>query len=241
LLFIYPQKVCVRIVVCVKRNLLTDTYIWNMDHYQETFNIWNKLAARYQAMFMDLDIYHHSYDYFCGQLGETAKVLELGCGPGNITRYLLQQRPSWQVLATDVAPAMVELAAAANPSAECRVLDCREVAHLPVTFNGIVIGFCMPYLTETDNRQLMRDCFGLLEDAGLLYLSFVPGAQDRSGYQTGSSGDRLYFHYYPLEVVQEMLLQAGFVLLQDFSIAFQRSGGEVETHMVLVAQKKTLG
>ncbi|RAJ77543.1 methyltransferase family protein [Chitinophaga dinghuensis] len=212
-----------------------------MDHYQETFNTWNKLAARYQAMFMDMDIYHRTYDYFCSVLGERARVLELGCGPGNITRYLLQQRPDWQLLATDVAPAMVELAAAANPGAECRVLDCRDVAQLEATYNGIVIGFCIPYLTEKDNRQLMQDCYGLLEDGGLLYLSFVPGMQEQSGFQTGSSGDRIYFHYYPLEVVQELLLQAGFVLLEDFSIAFQRSGGAGEVHMVIVAQKQSLG
>jgi len=43
-------------------------------------------------------------------LNEQAKVLELACGPGNITKCLLSKRPDLEILATDIAPNILELA-----------------------------------------------------------------------------------------------------------------------------------
>ncbi|MBD3580922.1 hypothetical protein [Flavobacterium selenitireducens] len=43
-------------------------------------------ALLYQTKYMDLDLYDDTYDAFLAELPHGAKLLELGCGPGNITR-----------------------------------------------------------------------------------------------------------------------------------------------------------
>jgi 16S rRNA A1518/A1519 N6-dimethyltransferase RsmA/KsgA/DIM1 with predicted DNA glycosylase/AP lyase activity len=61
-----------------------------MDSYQETFETWDKVALLYQEKFMNLDIYNGTYDFFCNLFSMTKpRVLEIGCGPGNITKYIL--------------------------------------------------------------------------------------------------------------------------------------------------------
>jgi ubiquinone/menaquinone biosynthesis C-methylase UbiE len=61
-----------------------------MDKYERTIKTWDKLAEKYQDVFMDLSLYDDSYDAFCALLQKKdATILELGCGPGNITKYLL--------------------------------------------------------------------------------------------------------------------------------------------------------
>lgn len=63
----------------------------NDNHNIETLATWNKVAKAYQDKFMDLDIYNTSYISFIKALNHKAsKVLELGCGPGNITAFLGQ-------------------------------------------------------------------------------------------------------------------------------------------------------
>ena len=58
-----------------------------MDRYKETFETWNKMASLYQERFMDLDLYNETYDFICNAVvKEKAKILEIGCGPGNISR-----------------------------------------------------------------------------------------------------------------------------------------------------------
>ena len=82
-----------------------------MDKYKETFETWNKIALLYQEKFMDLDLYNDTYDFICNSiLKVNSKILEIGCGPGNITKYLLCKRPDFDILGIDIADKMVELA-----------------------------------------------------------------------------------------------------------------------------------
>jgi 16S rRNA A1518/A1519 N6-dimethyltransferase RsmA/KsgA/DIM1 with predicted DNA glycosylase/AP lyase activity len=66
-----------------------------MNRHQETAATWNKLASLYQDKFMDLDFYNESYDIVSDLLIQAkASLLEIGCGPGNISRYLYQSGPT---------------------------------------------------------------------------------------------------------------------------------------------------
>ncbi len=209
-----------------------------MDPYQETFNTWNKIAGLYEEKFMDLDIYNASYDAFCELLNQTTpKVLELGCGPGNITRYVLAKKPEIILDACDVAPNMVALASKNNPGATVFELDVRNLSQLKKKYNAILCGFCVPYLAPNDCEQLLKDCRKLLVSEGLLYLSYVNGKQEASGFQTGSSGDRAYFYYHEKETLESILKQNSFHVVRNFEIVYSRKEGQVEVHSALIAKK----
>ena len=144
---------------------------------------------------------------------DKAKILEIGCGPGNITNYLLSKRPDFEILGTDIAPNMIELAKKNNPKASFTIMDCRQIDQLKTTYNGIVGGFCLPYLSDLDAAKLVTDCSNLLSENGLIYLSFVEGNPDKSDYQVSSSGDRVYFHFYQLDSIKKLLTDNNFCLL----------------------------
>jgi trans-aconitate methyltransferase len=89
-----------------------------MDRYKETFETWNKVASLYQDKFMNLDLYNETYDFICNSMvKDKSRLLEIGCGPGNISKYLLNKRPDYTIFGIDVAPNMVELATKNNPTA----------------------------------------------------------------------------------------------------------------------------
>jgi cyclopropane fatty-acyl-phospholipid synthase-like methyltransferase len=208
-----------------------------MDQYQETFETWDKLAQLYQDKFMDLDNYNASYDFICNTLSEAqTKVLEIGCGPGNITKYLLNKRPDLKVLATDVAPNMVALAKANNPSAEFAVLDSRQLHEIKTKYDALLAGFCIPYLSTEDCKKLIADASVLINQNGLLYLSFVEGDPQHSGFQTGSSGDRAYFYFHDLNTIEKLCTDRHFKTLQIFKIPYTKSNQSTEVHTVLIAQ-----
>ena len=159
-----------------------------MSRYQNNIQTWNTLADAYQQKFMDLDLYNDTYNRFLELLPKPdARIFEIGCGPGNITRYLLAQNPALQITATDVAPAMLQLAKNNAPEANFMLLDARETSTVKEQFDGIVCGFCLPYLAKEDCRKLIADCARLLPAEGIFYLSTLEGNYQRSGYQTGSN------------------------------------------------------
>jgi 2-polyprenyl-3-methyl-5-hydroxy-6-metoxy-1,4-benzoquinol methylase len=212
-----------------------------MDIYKETAATWNKIALLYQDKFMQLDIYNETYDFFCNSISKNEPaILEIGCGPGNITKFLLSKRPDFQIDGIDIAPNMVALAKINNPSAEFKVMDSRKINELHKKYEGIVCGFCLPYLSEADCLKLIIDCNDLLTDSGALYISFVEGDQNKSGYQVGSSDDRIYFYYYQLDKLNKLLIENGFEKTKIFNVPYEKADQRTEMHTILIAKKKHL-
>lgn len=210
-----------------------------MDRYTETFETWNKIAALYQDKFMDLNLYNDTYDYICSSLDKAnPKILEIGCGPGNITKYLLSKRPDFDVFGIDIAPNMIELASKSNPIASFAVMDSRQIDQIKTKYDGIICGFCLPYLSPSDSQKLISDCYNLLNKNGLIYMSFVEDAPSKSGFQVGSSGDRIYFYFYTLDDLKTQFVSNQFEELQIFKVEYKKSETEIDIHTILTAKKK---
>lgn len=209
-----------------------------MDKYRETFETWNKLASLYQEKFMLLDIYNESYDYICESVTKpNARILDVGCGPGNITKYLLSKRPDFNILGIDMAPNMIKLAQENIPNASFRVMNIDKIPDLDTKFDSIVCGFCIPYLSEDECNTLILDAKELLHMGGYLYLSFVEGEPALSGFKTGSTGDRTFFYYHKLIKIQEQLILSGFGDIKIFKVGFNRSEADHEEHTIVIAKK----
>ena len=139
---------------------------------QQSFLVFNDLAEVYQERFMDQSAYHDGFDLFCAQLPQVApRLLDVACGPGNISKYLLEKCPDAQLLGIDLAPNMLQLAAQNNPQARFQELDAREIHSLQGPFEGIVCGFCLPYLSREATEKLISDTAGLLVPGGVAYFS----------------------------------------------------------------------
>ena len=209
-----------------------------MDRYRITFQTWNKIASQYQDKFMDLDLYNDTYDLFCQQMENTnPKILEIGCGPGNITKYMLSKRPDFNIQGIDIAPNMIELASKNNPKANFTVMDSRQISKLKTKFDAIICGFCLPYLSSLDTINLIKDCTNLLTVGGTLYLSFVEGDYMNSGYLTGSSGDKTYFYYHSLANLDKDLAKNNFKIINLVNIKYPKNDGLEETHSIIIANK----
>lgn len=210
-----------------------------MDRYKETFLTWNKVASQYQDKFMNLDLYNKTYDFICNSISkDKARVLEVGCGPGNITRYLLSKRHDFKIFGIDIAPNMIELARNNNPNAVFEIMDIRLINKLENKYDGIICGFCLPYLSESDTTKLISDSYNLLNEDGMIYLSFVDGDPNKSGFQIGSKGDRSYFFYHSSGQLKNKLSARKFDEFKIFEVEYKKSEKETEIHTILTARKK---
>ncbi|MCO4293034.1 class I SAM-dependent methyltransferase [Solitalea sp. MAHUQ-68] len=209
-----------------------------MDRYQITFETYNKIAALYEQKFMNLDLYNDTYDTFCKLVNKpNAAVLEIGCGPGNITKYLLSKMPDFKLTGIDVAPNMIELAKKNNPSADFRVMDCREINQLKEEYNAIICGFCMPYLSKEDCAKLIKDCSALLRSNDIFYFSIVEDDYNKSGFESNSKGDKIFFYYHQLDYLQAFLSENHFVTETTFRKDYPKGDGTNSCHLIVIARK----
>src|SRR6266481_59804 len=142
-----------------------------MDHCAISASTFHKFADLYRDKYMDLTMYDDSYREFCELLRRgRARVLDAACGPGNVSRYLIAQRPDLDLLGIDLAPRMVELARESVPSAHFAVHDCRHMAGLQRRFDGIICAFGLPYLSRGEATAFITAAGQALEPGGALYL-----------------------------------------------------------------------
>ena len=210
-----------------------------MEEPDITHKTWDNLASIYQDKFMDVDLYDDTYDVFCGLIKKSnAKIFEIGCGPGNITKYILSKRPNFKINAVDVAPNMIKLAKDNNPTANFEIMDCREIDKLTEKFDAIICGFCMPYLSKEDSIKLIKDCSFLLNKKGILYFSTIEDDYNKSDYETSSCGQhKLYVYYHQEDYLNEALTKNNFAEVKIKRKNYSKSNGTASTHMIFIAQK----
>ncbi|CAM1365137.1 Trans-aconitate 2-methyltransferase [Tenacibaculum sediminilitoris] len=204
---------------------------------QNTVDVYNKIAQAYQDKFMEATVYHHSYNALVNHIKPShKKVLDVACGPGNITKYLLKKNPNLSVLGTDAAEKMVSLAKQNNPKASFNVLDCRDITSLQQGFDIIIFGFCFPYLTKEDALKLIKDAATMLHPNGLLYISTMIGNYKKDSRITASSDGKnsMFIHYHEPEYLIEALEEQEFKILENYTKLYQEGG---DTDLFLIAKK----
>lgn len=210
-----------------------------MNKTQIAVGIFNKYAEQYQTRFMNVDMYGATFNFFCDAIKkQNASVLELACGPGNITKYLLNKRSDLNIFGIDLAPNMIRLARENNPSAEFKVMDCRDIASLNKTYDAIMCGFCLPYMSMQDTQQLIANCSALLNNNGILYLSTMEDNYSNSGIRKGSQGDEIFMHFYLESDLAPALFNNHFEIKLTDRVKTEMTDGSVVTDLIIIAQKK---
>ncbi|ABI38845.1 hypothetical protein Shewmr4_1771 [Shewanella sp. MR-4] len=91
------------------------------DHNQVTVATFDKYAKQYQDKYLEFAPYTQTYESLLGYLTEHSRLLDISCGPGNISRYLVAKEPRLTVFGIDLAPQMIALAKQNIPSGHFEV------------------------------------------------------------------------------------------------------------------------
>ncbi|BCV66332.1 SAM-dependent methyltransferase [Shewanella carassii] len=148
------------------------------------------------------------------------------------------------LLETDAVQAIAPLDVSENTAAPVSIgvsdgsntLDDLEDLDTPEGFDAILLLFVTPYLERQDVMALLQDCRALLNDGGLLYLASMEDDYQESGYQSSSSGDRVFIHYYPEVFFVSELAAAGFELIDSLRKPYLEQGEVKATDLFLYAK-----
>lgn len=209
----------------------------NTTNNQKAVDLFNKLADSYQQRFFSVDHYKESLDIFLSHLGDYSSVLDVACGPGNISHFLLTQKPNLKLLGIDLAPNMIDFARINNPNAAFKVHDAMEIDQLDSIFDAIVIGFLFPYLSMDQVELFIQKVYQKLTDNGIIYLSTMEDLYENSRLKASSTGEQLMMHYYEATFLIQLLERIGFQVISKHAQPFSTSETESDTDLILIARK----
>jgi SAM-dependent methyltransferase len=210
-----------------------------MNNQQHTVSIYNQYVQAYMNKFMDFGLYHDTFDCLINKLPKNATLLELGCGPGNVVRYLLLKRPDLQITGIDLAPEMIRQAETINPGATFRVLDIRVAGSIQEKFDAVAATFCLPYLSADDLDLFFFNLRNLTRDNGIIYVSCMEGPPERSGYEKTSftGDDELYITYYERDAIESRMVKNGFRIETLFTKEYPEADGSITIDLIYIARK----
>jgi len=213
-----------------------------MDKYELSVKRFDEFASEYAGRFANIDAYRKHIDQFCARLSSPSPaILELACGPANVTSYLKQRFPDSGIVALDLSPRMIAIARQVVKGVDFRIMDVREIHSLDLQFDAIMCSFCLPFLSKDDTDKLIADCAAKLKENGILYISTMEGDESRAGFEsTCFSGDaKVYFNYHLQDDLERALTANGFSVAYAVRQDYGEPNGSTTVDLILVAEKQT--
>lgn len=209
----------------------------NTTNNKKAVDLFNKLADSYQERFLSVEAYSESFHALLSILDKNSRILDVACGPGNISRFLLNERPDLDILGIDLAPNMIEWAKRNNPTATFIVQDAQKIDQLTETFDAIIVGFLFPYFTMTQVREFIEKAHKILSKDGIIYISTMEDRYENSRFRSSSTGDQLLMHYYEASDLIEILEMYRFQTVFEKRQLFSTDLPESDTDLMLIARK----
>jgi ubiquinone/menaquinone biosynthesis C-methylase UbiE len=165
-----------------------------MDKKQtDTIKAYNNSAKYFMEKIGSIKNYDETYDYLAEKLRENDNVLDLACGPAQISKHI-KEKLNVNIFGVDLSHEMLKLAQNNIPDGvfyEDSIITFKT----NVLYDAIITGFGIPYLDIGQAEQCIQNSISLLKENGYIYLSFMEG--DKQGYEkTSFGGNNLFYTYY---------------------------------------------
>lgn len=134
-------------------------------------------------------------------------VLEVGCGTGQITGWLVERVRPGRVLAVDFAPAMLERARALGVHAEFELLDICAAGPADRVFDVVLCFHSFPHFR--DPAAALRHLAGALKPSGRLLVVHLCGSAQLNAFHQQVGGAVGHDHLPPAPAWPALLAPVG--------------------------------
>ena len=194
----------------------------------------DRYAEAYADKYMDVSAYRHSLKILVSLLQDKQdKILDLACGPANLSKYLLDKIPSLILRACDLAPTMLEIAKANLPNQEVFSFDALKLDELKPRHDVILCGGLLPYYSDDLKIKVLTDVIRNLKDNGYLYLTTLITSEEDSPQE--SKKDQLPTYLLSHPDSYELVRSIGFTIIYKELRTLHSDPQGLE--LIMIAQK----
>lgn len=194
--------------------------------------VFNTHADLYHQKFGQLEALEDAIHLFCKHLSNQASVLELGCGPGNVLKYINDLMPNVQLEGWDIAENMIEIAKNSLPNHLFKVKDAEQFLNENRRFEGLVFSFCAPYISSSALESVLLKINDQLVDGGVLMFATMIGRADSSGW-FGEGERKLYTYIHEEKTLRNLFTSLSWKTLYEKKNAVQNGVGDMDWLVVL--------
>jgi ubiquinone/menaquinone biosynthesis C-methylase UbiE len=155
-------------------------------------DVWNFWAGKYDKLWVQKYSLKPTRDYIIKVTSETyneynssekIRILDLGCGPGELIEEFFNKFENIDVTGVDFSEKMLEISQKRNHRAKHIKMDVSDLHNLKDKYNIIICTHSLPYYKEPE--KVMKELNRLLEDDGTIYMGFASGENSYDKFALG--------------------------------------------------------
>jgi SAM-dependent methyltransferase len=149
-------------------------------------------------------------DCFAEQVRGLGTVADVGCGPGQVARYLAEC--GLPVVGVDLSAEMVAVARRLNPAIPFRQGNMLQLDAEDGAWGGIVAFYAVVHLSPDEVSLALREFRRVLRPGGLLLLAFHVGREVVHRDELWGVPVALDFRFFETAAIERRLEEAGFAV-----------------------------
>jgi SAM-dependent methyltransferase len=173
---------------------------------------YDQVAADYAEKFKD-EMDDKPFDRDCldrlaREVGNLGPICDMGCGPGQIARYL--HRQGVEAVGVDLSPRMVAEAQRLNPEIPFHQGDMLSLSDADHSWGGIAAFYCIIHIPRNQVVDALRELKRVLKPGGVLLVTFHIGQEIKHLDEWWEKSVNLDFAFYETEEMETWLEEAGY-------------------------------
>lgn len=192
-------------------------------------------ADRYKDEMDDKPFDRDCLDRLAREVGDLGPICDLGCGPGQIARYL--HRQGVETLGVDLSPKMVAEAQRLNPEIHFHQGDMLFLPDADNAWGGIAAFYCIIHIPREQVLEALREMRRVLKPGGILLVTFHIGEEIKHLDEWWEKPVNLDFAFYLPDQMVTWLTEAGFDLVETL-VREPNPDVEVATHRAYLFARK---
>ena len=149
-------------------------------------------------------------DHLAREVGDLGPICDMGCGPGQIARYLHSQGA--ETLGVDLSPRMVEEAQRLNPEIHFHQGDMLSLPDADNSWGGIAAFYCIIHIPREQIVDALRELKRVLKPGGVLLVTFHIGDEIKHLDDWWEKPVNLNFAFFQPAEMETWLKEAGYEL-----------------------------
>ncbi len=179
-----------------------------MDKSKLAAKTYDKIAAIYTTQYFE-DLSETFYiDKFLSKLPNKAKILDVGCGPGQFTKYVLEK--GFLVEGVDYSKSMVKIAREKVPGGVFQHMDMRKMDYKNSSFDGLLVAYSLIHIPSSELSKTLKEFRRIMKPKSYMLVIVQKGEPDRIVDEPLKRGERMFINFFTRKGLVKLISKSGF-------------------------------